>query len=75
MRNQVNVGQRGGLAKAEVSALAVASQQGLEGIKTIADPGGTLRVDGRLVALELLVQVFQNPAVVDRMDVTADDGG
>ena len=52
--NQVDIGEARTTAKTEIAPMRVSGQQGLEGVKTSADPVRTPVVDGRFVGLELM---------------------
>ncbi len=73
--HQVDVGQARRLAEAEIAAPGIVRQHRFQRREAGLDPGAAPGIHGRIVAAEMLPQVFEDAAVVDRMDVAADDGG
>jgi hypothetical protein len=60
---------------AVAAASSVVGQQLLDRVEAGLDPGGTPTLHRRFVSAEVTTQRLQHPAVIQRVDVAADDGG
>lgn len=74
LRDQVHVGQRRRVAEAKFAAFFIGSQQCLNGVETVGDPGAAPAIDRCLVGGKVVAQSFQDAAVVDGVNVAAHHG-
>src|SRR3954451_23241408 len=68
--DEANVGARGRIAEQELAGVSL--RHGFKGAEALADPMGVPTIDLLLRVAELVLQIFEDPKIVEGVDVAGD---